>query len=499
MSSVTPDPGQAQAQAQSPTSTPGRRPHRHPTTRRLAAIVAIVALLLVAAAVDHRSSEPVPVATVRTNGMPVLPPATSLNASWYCPGAGAAGTGPAEGIIAILNPGESPIDATLTVVPSAGDAVQKQQPVAPRTTALIKLSDVVKAPVAAALVEMQGGVGAVEQVIAGPTGLDGTACATAASDHWYFATGTTEKDATFQLMLFNPFPGDAIVDLSFATDQGPATPGEFQGLVVPARGLTVVNVGEHVRRRLDIATSVTVRSGRVVAGRVQLQSSPPGATATLGAAAVAPQWTFPDGIAADGIRERYRIYNPGDREAQVEAAMVLDQGEAEPFELSVPARSALDLVTNDQTRIPKGVAHAAVISSTNGAGVVVERVTEAVKPSTRLGTATIFGSRMAAKRWLFPWGAATAAFDEWVTVFNPGTTPASVSVVALAGGQQIPVEGLQGVTVPPGRRVPVRLGDHIARIDLSLLVDASAPVVVERGLFVAGGTGMSSSMGIPAG
>lgn len=468
------------------------------TARRVGAIAAIVALLVVAGVFARRDTKPAAASAVRTSGMPTLPPAGALDSSWYCPGAGAAGSGQSEGFVSVMNPGDAPVQATVTVIPSTGASGVKQLPVAPRATAVLRLSDVVRAPAAAALVELQGGAAAVEQVVAGPNGLDGNPCATAGSDHWYFAAGTTEKDATSTLMLFNPFPGDAIVDLSFATDQGPTAPGEFQGLVVPARGLVAVDVGQHVRRRASIATSVVVRSGRVIAGRIQLQTSPPGLTSTLGAPAVANQWIFPDGVASDGLREVYRIYNPSNRESQVDVSFSLDQGEAEPFQLTVPPASAIDLVTNDQTRIPKNVAHAATVTVTNGVGVVAERTATATRPSSRLGTSTVFGARRTAKQWLFPWGSSAATYDEWIVVFNPGSQPASVSAVAIGGGQQVPVEGLQGLTVPPGRRLALRLGDHIVRPDLPLLIDANAPVVVERGLFVVSGNGMSASLGIPS-
>jgi hypothetical protein len=65
-------------------------------------------------------------------------------------------------------------------------------------------------------------------------------------------------------MLFNPFPGDAIVDLSFATDQGPSTPPDFQGVVVPARGVKALDVGEHVRRRVEDRGGSPVLTGALL-------------------------------------------------------------------------------------------------------------------------------------------------------------------------------------------------------------------------------------------
>ena len=74
--------------------------------------------------------------------------------------------------------------------------------------------------------------------------------------------------------LLNPYPTDAVVDLSFTTDQGVEQPQGFQGLVVPPGGLLTVNLGDHLRRRQAIATTVTARSGRLVAWKTEVVTPP---------------------------------------------------------------------------------------------------------------------------------------------------------------------------------------------------------------------------------
>jgi hypothetical protein len=438
--------------------------------------------------------------------MPTAAPTSALSSSWYCPGATAAAGGQADGTVAIANTGNAPLEADVTIVPTVGEARSVAVTVGPRGTASVHEADVVQAPQVAAVVDFRGGGGAVEQVVEGPQGRDVSPCASAASDHWYFATGTTDKDATLLLALFNPFPGDAIVDLSFATDEGPAAPTDFQGLVVPARGLLVVNVGDRVRRRLDVATSVVARTGRVVAGRVQTTANPPGVTATLGAPSAGPEWTFADGVTADGVSEQYHLYNPGGKEAQLSLEAVLDQGEAEPFPLTVPPGGTLTVAANDEPRIPKGVGHAVLVHATNGVGVVVERTVDAVKPSARTGTADVLGARRSARRWALVAGGTGKAEDEVVSVLNPGSAPVNVSFTALQGGEAQGVgpagqglDALNAVPVPAGRRVSLRMGDHVDQDRLSLMVSATGPVVVERGLARVGKPGIASTIGVPLG
>ena len=321
-----------------------------------------------------------------------------------------------------------------------------------------------------------------------------------ASTRWYFAEGNTSKDAVYLLSLFNPFPEDAIADLSFTTDQGRAVPDAFQGLVVPARGLIVVNVGDHVRRRDEVSTTVAVRSGRLVAGKLQTHNGGghKGIALVPGAPQLGKTWYFPDGFFSDGVAERFHVYNPGSKEATVTLDLALEQGAAEPFDITVPPQGRFTLTTSGESRIPKGDAHAVTAQSTNGVPVVIERTIDSASPAPRQGYTDLLGAQAAATDWVLAAGGTTETFDEWVVVLNTGRRTAHVSFSALASGQTLALEGLQDEDVPPGQRRAFRIGDHVKRPDLPMLIESDAPVVVERGMFRVGGLGMASAIGIPS-
>jgi hypothetical protein len=108
------------------------------------------------------------------------------------------------------------------------------------------------------------------------------------------------------------------------------------------------------------------------------------------------------------------------------------------------------------------------------------------------------GARATATQWAFASGLATKAIDEWIVLQNPGASPAKVSFVALAAGQALPLDGLQDVVVAAHGRAAVRLGDHVQRDDLGLLVESTGgPVIAERGLYRVNKLGMSLAPGIP--
>jgi hypothetical protein len=99
---------------------------------------------------------------------------------------------------------------------------------------------------------------------------------------------------------------------------------------------------------------------------------------------------------------------------------------------------------------------------------------------------------------VFPVGEANVNTDEWIVVHNPGARPRTISVVALANGQRLPIEGLQDLRVGPAGRLALRLGDHIVRTLLPVVVEADGNVVAEREAYAVGRVGLSAVIGIPS-
>ena len=473
--------------------------------RRAPLMVGLVLVLVAGLVADRavaRSSSPPPTPTGPT--MPTMAPDGALSATWFCPGATGAANGVADGRIVIANPADGDLTGTVTVFPLQGQAQVLAVRVPARRRLTVRPGDVVSAAWDASLVQLDGSQGLVEQQISTSLGESSSPCASQASDRWYFAAGSTNPGSQMLLSLFNPFPADAVVDFDFATDTGRSTPSDLQGVVVPAQGLLIVDVGQHVRRRAVVSTTITARRGRIVADRIQLvgvgqpQGQPQGATLTLGSPVATVQSLFPDGNADAGVDERYELYNPTDHEADVQLALLLDRGSADPFQLVVAAHDRVTVHVNAESRIPHGVAHAGVVTSTNGVGIVAERVVTAGPPSARRGISDLLGATGASTRWVFPVGSTSKAQDEWLVAFNPGSTTTQVSVTALVAGQSVQVPDLQAIALPGGSRVAIRLGDHVSPGGMVIAVDARAPVVVERDLYRIGAAGISAALGIPA-
>lgn len=463
-------------------------------------VVALVALS-VAGARGH-GDETAKVGRAVGSVLPEVDPAAAVSSTWYCPVGTATRGGLANLSVIIANVGSELRTGLVTWIPSTGEG-RKVVPVqvSPDDTVTLRAVDAVTAPAVSALVELDGGGVAVEHAVSGSRGSAVAPCASAASTRWYLANGTTERDAIQVLGLFNPFPDDAVVDISFATDEGRVDPRGLQGLPIVAGTTSAIKVQDFVRRRAVTAVSVVARTGRLVVSRIQTfdgSAGRLGISLALAAPELSQVWYFPDGLYQPGLGEALHVYNPTDRELQVTVEVVPSIGDApEPLDLSIDPRGQQVVDPSAAKLVGPGVPHATTIRSLNGVPFVAERSADARVPSPRRGWSSALGSPARARRWVFPAGEATERTDEWIVVQNPGARRARISVAALVRGGRLPIEGLQDLEIAPAGRVALRLGDHISRTPLPVMVTADRPVVAERDAYGVLRTGLSTIIGIP--
>lgn len=515
----------------------GRRVRGH-DRRRLPAVLgvglAVAAVLVAGAGIERRGESPAggdgvaggdgeDAAVTSTSLLPsdlapLAPDSASLSSTWYCAGGTARDGGSADHRVVIVNPGEAPLAAELTVYggglhndPAATfpEPVVEDVEVPARGRVAVRLADVLEAQFASALVEVEGGEVVVEHVVRGEADLDAAPCATAPSTTWHAAAGQTTRDARERLVLFNPFADDAVVDIRFSTSGGLRTDiGDLTGFVVPARRVVGIDVGSAVERHEQVSLTVETRSGRLVVDRIQTfdgSQGPEGLALTPLAPAASLLWYFPDGYKTDGLREVVTVYNPTDVQAEVDVEVAVDPSDdpgvvtgVAPFELSIaPGRFAQVDVAADE-RVPAGLGHAVIVRSQNGVPVVAERLISSDDPAPRTGVAVTLGSPIAAERWLTAVGGTGEDESEFLVVLNPSLESiARVSVATPTPSQLLAIDGLQDLEVQPGARLRIDLGAHVNRNTLPLVVSATQPVVVERGLYPAVG-GISQSIALAA-
>jgi hypothetical protein len=495
---------------------------------RWPALVLVPALIAVALLVDSDDSKPSPSAvaaeasTELTRMMPVASAPDALASTWYCAAGTAEEGGAANQTVIVYNPTDRPTTGTITAVPNKGAAKAIEQEVPARGQVRLALMDLVHSAYASAVVEFRGGEVAVEHLLRGPEGVDAGPCATSASDQWQFAAGATTLDASEVIVLFNPFPAPATVDIAFSFDDGERrTPGPFQGLQVPAGSVVAASTKAiKLRPAGQVSATVVARSGQVVAERIQtfdgtgpggpdagpgpLGFKPKGLAVTLGVPRPSIRWMFPFGAKDKGLHERYVIFNPGPDEAEVSLALTLADakrnGQVDPFTVTINPQSSTVVDMDSESRIPTRVFHAAVLTSENQVPVVAERVISSTDPLETHDIAISPGTPLVADRWIFPAGGnVTGQLSEWIAVMNPGPEKVEVQLGAVIDAQVQALPESSTFTLGPHEHRRVALPKKLTAERITVQVFGDHPVAAERVLLRPEGARTSTSIGIPAG
>ncbi|HEX4217164.1 MAG TPA: DUF5719 family protein [Acidimicrobiales bacterium] len=488
------------------TTRQSREGSDHTAGRRLAVVVAVVAVLVGGAVIDQAVGPPPSPAAPSALSASTIPVATASASSWYCAG-GTTGSGAqANTTIYVTNTGNATVPgAVSTTVNTGKSSVSLHQSVSVPARSTVAVNPGLFAPVgygASTLTFAGGGIG-VSQVAAGPDGWSTAPCASASSANWYFAGGATTAGNQLVLTLYNPTSTEAVANVSFATEAGVLQPQLYQGVSIPAGQVVVENVGDHVQGRSTIATVVSAQSGQIVADQLQLVSTTgkSGLSLALEAPAVSPHWYFAQTTnpSAAGSSVSFVLSNPGTTAEKAMIAVGLSQGAVAPLSVDVPARSVVPFVASTVNRIPHQVPYSVTISSTGGPGLVVAREVVAPDGSPQPGVGTMLGTARVAQHWLVPapgagsapgtQGAAVAS----VGVSNPGPVSARVTVGPLGGtAAQAKLLVVKPHSLLVLAQAPV---GGLATLDIG----SNVPVAVEEDSVPSGAAGVVSSTGLPFG
>jgi hypothetical protein len=461
-------------------------------THRWPAIVVLAACLAGAVAYDqgaHRGDPAVPPPDVQDEVLRLersIPHLRGTGGSerWFCGGGGAGPEAPIAQQILLGNVATVQRTVTVTVLRDAADVdrspVVTELALPPGTTTVLPVDEVVASSTTGAVVEGDGAGVVVEQRLRWTHGDAIGACATSAAEAWHFVGGSTARDATYRVTLLNPFPDDAVVDIRIETDEGTREPTSLQGLVVPGRSVTPVDVAANAERREVVAVHVQTRSGRVVAHRVHARDGTlerTGLSVSLGAPAPAMTWSMPypsGGIAAPA---RYLVTNVDDIVAEVDVEVRPDDPDrlfdVEPFALTVePGRFALiDLsTTSAAARLPEDVTYAGLVLAKGRVPIVAEHWVPGRTQLTLVG-----GIPVQAMTWTVP-TVPDATTGIGIVNLSPEAI-ATVRVQAWSASGWVDVAELDRLELNPGRRLVLR-GEDLP--SAALRISSTAPVVVGR-------------------
>lgn len=480
---------------------------------RLPGLVVVVGLLVGALTLDQSRAEPEEVMQAIQVPGPSVAPDDARSSTWFCAAATSSADGLADSEVVLANTRLEDAVATVSVFVGAAqpviDAPVTELVVALPAQALtsLRLADLAPgSPVVSLAVEVDGGGVIVDKTSSGPTGVDRTACSIDGSAEWVITSGSTVPGSRQQLVVFNPFPDDAVVDIDFVSEIGARSPEDLVALHVPARSSRVIEIGDVFAASESITTFVRLRSGRVVAEAIQSydgSSSPLGLSIVSGVPATAESWTFA-GISPGAGPANLVVVNPSETRVRVDVEvypaggerfvepfeLVLQPGQSDVVDLSEAGRlsgiSSFSLVARslDGPRIVAGMEQRPRVDEPDPLAVIVESEVDA--PST--GFASSVGQAVAAES-VFTVVDIPSDDDRSVMhVFNPAAdsfVTLKVTVYVDGASKDLRLE------VGPQRtlRVPLaelNTGEYVVQIE------ASGPVVAARQV-----TGLSSRSWAP--
>jgi hypothetical protein len=305
-------------------------------------------------------------------------------------------------------------------------------------------------------------------------------------------------------LIYNPFPDEAVVHVSFLTAGAEIRKASLDDVSVPSRSAAFVRVNRFVRLQRVLAAEVEAERGRVVAWRVhfdQPEDGPNGVEMSLGVPRTATTWYFPEGQIDPSADTRIAIANPNEAtEATVTISLSTGDQVVQPrelVELPIPASSAR--VIPLEFSLPKGQRElggvSIVVQSTNGTGIVAER-TIRYNGSLR-GATSEMGASVSSQSWLVQPGTLNPSTDTLI-VMNPGGESATFDVEVMRPGKEpLSPRALSDRTIRSGARLKIGLGNWTTGGTTALLVTSTEPVVVERVSYSAIPDDVGSVMGIP--
>lgn len=207
-------------------------------------------------------------------------------------------------------------------------------------------------------------------------------------------------------------------------------------------------------------------------------------------------WYVAEGYTGEGFDEYLTIQNPNSVTAVVSITYYLTGQSPVIKSVSIPAFARYTVVVHDAAEgVGRGQAVSAKIQSTNGVGVMVERpmyFTYTGRMGTVQGGHNVMAVASPRQRWYFAEGYTGPGFDEYLTILNPNTTAAPVTITYFLGSGG-PI--VKTITVPAQQRYTVTVHDTREGVGpdqaVSALVETTnaGGIVVERPMyFLYGGT-----------
>ena len=198
-------------------------------------------------------------------------------------------------------------------------------------------------------------------------------------------------------------------------------------------------------------------------------------TVTLGASQPSHYSYFAEGYTGNGFKESLALFNAVNQNTQVELDLLPSNG-GDPIVQSFSI-GPMRRYTVDVNALVKGGAYGAQIIS--DAEIAVERTLTFGKNAH--GQTIVAAAPTPQPTWYFAEGSTGNGFSEYLTLLNPGDTPANVSArfYDAQGGQL----GIRNQILQGHARATINVGSVVHASSVGAIVSSSAPILAERSMY----------------
>ena len=307
----------------------------------------------------------------------------------------------------------------------------------------------------------------------------------APSTDWCLAEGCTNGGFETWILVQNPSSSPVPVQLYFLTPDG-----HYKGpqASVPARGRMSFNLASYIPDEWEVSTIVHADQPVIVERSVYWANRTAGHNSP-GSTFEATRWNLAEGSTSGGFETWILVENPTNEEAQVQIFYLTDAGPKEgPFAVLAPfSRQSFDAADY----VPDTWNVSTVVSSDKL--VVAER---SMYWNNRKGGHNAVGKYQGANKWYVAEGCTKGGFETWVLVQNPSNFEATIKLSFMTGSGLKPGPTAK---LAAGSRKSFFVADSVPNEwQVSSIVEASEPVIVEKSIYWGGRIEGGCSPGVAA-
>lgn len=298
---------------------------------------------------------------------------------------------------------------------------------------------------------------------------------------WYLAEGATHPGFEEWICIQNPENTDTNIMITYMFPGG-AT--QQQGLTVKAHSRSTVDVNSAVGLYKDVSARIDSTQPVVVERPMYFNyhNAWTGGSIESGISELSDTWYLAEGATHNGFEEWISLMNPGASNTDVKITYMFPGGETQEQNISMAPTSRETILVNNIVGPGKDVS--ARVEASNP--IIAERPMYFLYHGAWPGGHSQVGATAAGTSWFLSEGTTRSndvdgAFEEWISIQNPGDTDAKVDITYMFNGGGTKVGS---IGVPAHSRETVFVNQEVgANQDVSVQLDSSQPVVVERPMY----------------